>query len=429
VKALVIGSGGREHTIAWKLRQSPLVDSLYCAPGNPGTASIATNVPVGSDDIEALLDFARSEEIDLTMVGPEAPLADGIVDAFEEAGLMAAGPSRAAAQLEGSKVFAKDFMARHHIPTAEYEVYDDDDDAELDLRQRRFKFPVVLKADGLAAGKGVIICADLAEAIDALNSIMRERDFGSAGHRLVIEEFLRGEEASFMVFTDGIRILPMVPSQDHKAAYERDLGPNTGGMGAYSTDNILSQDLKEEVLDTIIEPTIRGMAAEGNPYRGILYAGLMLTSRGPKVLEFNVRFGDPETQAVLPRLKSDLFEILHGVAKGDLSGQTAEWAKEAVVCVVLASEGYPGHYDKGFEISGLDLASEIEDTIIFHAGTSASGDRVVTNGGRVLGVTAQAPSLEAAIMQAYEGVNKISFEGKYYRRDIAAKGLNREKKG
>jgi phosphoribosylamine--glycine ligase len=426
VKVLVVGSGGREHTLAWKLKQSPQVEEVYCAPGNAGTALLGQNVPLKDNDVPGLIDFARSSGIGLTMVGPEAPLVIGIVDEFREQGLRVVGPTKEAAQLEGSKVFTKRFLKRHNIPTAAFDVFDDATKAEAALRSGQFEFPTVVKADGLAAGKGVIISQDLDEALAAIAMIMRDRKFGESGNRVLIEEFLQGEEASFMVLTDGKNILPMVPSQDHKAIFDGDLGPNTGGMGAYSTDALLTPDLRQEILDKIIVPTVEGMAAQGTPFEGVLYAGLMLTDRGPQVLEYNVRFGDPETQAVLPRLKSDLLEAFLAVADGDVTGCELEWSTDAAVCVVIASAGYPGAYEKNKEITGISMAEDDSDTVVFHAGSKLDDDRVLTSGGRVLGVTSLASSLESAIMRTYEAVNKIHFEGMYYRRDIAAKGLRKK---
>jgi phosphoribosylamine--glycine ligase len=423
VKILVVGSGGREHAICWKLKQSPRLSDLYCAPGNAGTSRLGENVPIDSDDTGRLLEFAKSQQIDLTVVGPEAPLVSGIVDEFEAAGLPAMGPTHAAAQLEGSKAFAKDFMRRHGIPTADYQTYADAAVVRMDLRGGRYEFPLVIKADGLAAGKGVFICPELASAEAAVDAIMRDRQFGASGDRLVVEEFLQGEEVSFMVFSDGRNYVPMVPSQDHKAVFDGDQGPNTGGMGAYSIDAILSPQLRQRVLSEVIEPTIRGMAEEGTPFRGILYAGLMITASGPKVLEYNARFGDPETQVVLPRLDGDLASILAAIAQGDLTQTEIRWNNNAVVCVVVASGGYPGSYQKGKEICGLEMAGEARNTVVFHAGTAERNGKTVSNGGRVLGITAMAKSLDEAILQAYEGVNKVHFEGMYYRRDIAAKGL------
>ena len=424
MKALIVGSGGREHALAWKIRQSPRLADLYCAPGNAGTASIAQNVPISADNLDDLLEFALSRRIDLTVVGPEAPLVAGVVDRFQAAGLLAVGPTRLAAQLEGSKAFSKDFMKRWNIPTADYQTYQNPDVVEADLEKGRWRMPVVVKADGLAAGKGVFVCPDLEAALAAVSSIMREREFGAAGEQVVVEEFLRGEEASFMAFCDGERFFPMAPSQDHKAIYDGDKGPNTGGMGAYSIDQILTPEIRARAIDEVLAPTIRGMAAEGNPYRGILYAGLMLTDDGPKVLEFNVRFGDPETQVVLPRLDSDLLPVLEATARGDLRGVDIRWNDEAAVCIVVASAGYPGAYEKGKEITGLTMASD-RNTIVFHAGTAERSGKTVTSGGRVLGVTARARSLDEAIVRAYEGVNRVYFEGMYYRRDIAAKGLKK----
>lgn len=425
MKILVVGSGGREHALAWKLSLSPRVTRLYCVPGNAGTAQIAENVALAADDIENLCRFAATNQVDLTVVGPEAPLVAGIADRFRQAGLPIVGPSRQAARLEGSKAFSKDFLQRNGVPTAAYQIFEQPDSAEQALRSGRFEFPMVLKADGLAAGKGVFICRELQESLRAVNTIMREREFGKAGDRLIVEEYLQGEEASFMVFTDGTEVLSMAASQDHKAIYDGDQGPNTGGMGAYSIDAILSDTLRQQILDQIIYPTIRGMSREGNPYQGVLYAGLMLTREGPKVLEFNVRFGDPETQVVLPRLESDLAEVLLTLARGKLQGITLQWNRGAAVCVVLAARGYPGSYEKGKEITGLEMATEVEGTLVFHAGTARQDGKIVTSGGRVLGVTSQGRSLDEAIIQAYEGINKIHFEGMYYRRDIAARGLRR----
>ena len=425
MKVLIIGSGGREHAIAWKIKQSPQLTELYCAPGNPGISRLAETVSISPQDLQGLLDWAVSKNIDLTVVGPEAPLVEGIADLFRKAGQRVAGPGRLAARLEGSKAFAKDFMRRHSIPTGHYEIFDEADQAEKTLRDGAFKFPVVLKADGLAAGKGVFVCPEVADALEALATIMRARKFGAAGDKLLVEEFLEGEEASFMVFSDGGATLPMVPSQDHKAAYEGDRGPNTGGMGAYSTDDILGPDLQARIMNEIISPTVKGMAKEGNPYSGVLYAGLMITREGPKVLEYNVRLGDPEAQVVLPRMESDLLTILDALADTTLESQSVNWSSQASVCVVVASEGYPGAYPKGLEISGLELANEEKDTVVFHAGTGFKDDRIVTQGGRVLGVTSMAPTLESAIIRTYEGVNKIHFEKMYYRRDIASKGLKK----
>jgi phosphoribosylamine--glycine ligase len=425
VKVLVIGSGGREHTIAWKINQSEHVKQVFCAHGNAGTAQIGSNAPISGSDIKGLIDFVQQEKVDLTVVGPEAPLVAGVVDRFRAEGLKVVGPTALAAQLEGSKAFTKDFLKTNNIPTAEFEIFSSADEAEKQLRQGRFSFPTVVKADGLAAGKGVLICRDLDEALAAVDLVMRERKFGESGNRVVIEDFLQGEEASFMVFTDGEVFVPMVPSQDHKAIFEGDKGPNTGGMGAYSVDFLLSSELRQQIIDGVIVPTIEGMAELGHPIQGILYAGLMLTESGPKVLEFNVRFGDPETQAVLPRMDTPLVETFMAMAEGSLRGHQVAWKENAAVCVVVASEGYPGSYRKGCEISGISMAEEDPDTVVFHAGTELDDGRVLSSGGRVLGVTSLAPTLESSIIQVYEAVNKIHFDGMYYRRDIASKGLRK----
>lgn len=428
MKVLIVGSGGREHTLAWKIHQSPHLTQLYCAPGNPGTAQLGDNIPIAASDLEGLLEFSQQNQIDLTVVGPEAPLVNGIVDRYEAVGLKIAGPSQNAAQLEGSKVFAKDFMQRHKIPTAHYQTYSSTSAAERALCRGEYKFPLVIKADGLAAGKGVLICQNLTESLDAVSLIMEKREFGKAGDRVVIEEFLEGEELSFMVFTDGTRILPMVPSQDHKTIYEENMGPNTGGMGAYSVDCILDQKIRRQVMKEIIEATIQGMASDGYPFAGVLYAGLMLTSDGPKVLEFNVRFGDPETQVILTRLNSDLLEIFWSIAEGKLNFSEIRWLEDATVCIVLAASGYPGPYEKGMPIRGIEKAASKSHTEVFQAGTAIKDNILVSNGGRVLGVTSRAPNLQQAIKHAYKASEEITFNGKYYRQDIGAKGLEKIKK-
>ncbi len=421
---LIVGSGGREHAIAWKLKRSPQVEQLYCAPGNAGTARIAQNISLSPLDLVGLLDFSISRDVALTVPGPEGPLVAGIVDHFQAAARGIVGPTRKASLLEASKVFAKEFMVRHGIPTARHTIYSEPEHAEAALKSDTFDFPVVLKANGLAQGKGVFICHDYLEGWKAVDTIMRKRRFGDSGDRLIVEECLEGEETSFMVFSDGKRILSMAPSIDHKALYENNQGPNTGGMGAYSVDSILPAPLHQQILETIIFPTIQGMAQEGRPYQGVLYAGLMLTQEGPKVLEFNARLGDPETQVVLPRMRSDLLDILIPLADSDLEGVNIQWDSQAAVCVTITAEGYPGPYQKGKEISGLEMADEIENTVVFHAGTTQMRDKTVTSGGRVLGVTSRAASLEAAIIRAYEGVNKIHFDGMYYRPDIASRDLS-----
>ncbi len=419
MKVLLVGSGGREHALAWKLSQSPRLTDLLIAPGNGGTATLGRNVPVDAEDVDGLLALARSESVDLTVVGPEAPLVLGIVDRFGDAGLAIAGPGREAAALEGSTVFAKRFMQRHGIPTGTFEVFEEADEAERKLRSADCRYPVVVKADGLAAGKGVFVCPDRDEALAAVDRIMRQRSFGSAGDRLLLEEFLEGQEASFMVLTDGRTFLPLPASRDHKAVFDHDEGPNTGGMGAYSSDDILSRELERRIVQEVVQPTLRGMAEEGRPFAGVLYCGLMLTDAGPRVLEFNVRLGDPEAQVVLPRLDCDLLEVFEKLAGGDLKDLRVGTSPQCTACVVLASKGYPGAYQTGFEISGLELAAEVNGVVIFHSGTGLRDGRVLTRGGRVLAVTAQADSLLSAATSAYEAVNRIHFEGVHYRKDIA----------
>jgi len=425
MRILVIGSGGREHTIVWKLKQSPRVQALLCAPGNGGMAQQARCLPVNPEDANAVTELVRQEKIDMVVVGPEAPLASGLADKLKASGISVLGPIQAAAQLEASKVFAKDFMARHGIPTAPYETYRDPNVALDYLKSSEAHYPIVIKADGLAAGKGVIVARSVREASAAVQKIMVDRAFGSSGDRIIIEECLEGIEASYIVFTDGETILPAVASQDHKAAYDNDEGPNTGGMGAYSTDDILGLELEQDVLKRIIDPVIEGMKSEGIVFQGILYAGLMLTGSGPQVLEFNVRLGDPECQVILPRLQSDFSELCEALCQGHLKSYKAAWNSGATVCVVLASGGYPGSYPKGKEIKGLGMAEEDPRIAVFHAGTKQEDDKIVTNGGRVLGVTATEQDLSSAIMLAYDAVNKIHFDGMHYRRDIGAKGLKK----
>jgi len=421
VKVLVIGSGGREHALVWKIAQSPRVRRVLCAPGNAGIARQAQCVPIDVTDIPALADFAQRESVELTVVGPEAPLVAGVSDEFRRRGLRIFGPSKAAAALEGSKVFAKTLMARHGIPTAAFEVFDDYQRASDYLRAQ--EPPVVVKADGLAAGKGVTVARTLDEALAALRSIMVERIFGGAGDRVMIEECLSGQEVSVMVFADGEDLVPMAPSQDHKPVFDGDQGPNTGGMGCYSPVPAMDDELFSEALERIMRPTLRAMAAAGCPYSGVLYGGLIITEGGLRVLEFNCRFGDPESQPVLPRMKSDLAEILEAVADGRLDQVSCEWSDQAAVCVVMASGGYPGDYEKGKEIAGLEEADALEDVVVFHAATRREDSRWLTNGGRVLGVTGVGDSLPQAIERAYQGVAVIHFEGAHYRRDIARKAL------
>ena len=425
MKVLVVGSGGREHAIVWKLSQSRLVDKIYCTPGNAGISGMAECIDVDSSDFSALVDFVRYEWVDLTIVGPEDPLSRGIVDAFEKEGRRIIGPSKAAAQLESSKVFSKEFMKRHRIPTAGYKVFSSYIHAEDHVRMKGA--PIVIKADGLAAGKGVIVASTVDEATDALRFIMKDRAFGDAGNKVIVEDCLNGEEASFMVFTDGKTIVPMVSSQDHKRVFDGDKGPNTGGMGAYSPAPVITKELESLVMETIMRPTIDGLKSEGIKYKGILYAGLMIDGGKPSVLEFNCRLGDPETQPILARLDTDLMDISMAITNEKLSDMEIKWKKDASVCVVLASGGYPGKYEKGKVISGLDNAGKMNDVVVFHAGTAFNNNEIVTSGGRVLGVTALGEDINAAKGKAYEAISKIHFDGMHYRKDIADKALNRSK--
>jgi phosphoribosylamine--glycine ligase len=424
MRVLIVGSGGREHALAWKLQQSTRVRELLCAPGNGGIEGEARCIPISPLDQAALLDLIRREHIDMVIVGPEAPLAAGLADGLRAHGIAVLGPSQVAARLESSKVFAKEFMARHGIASAPFTVHSQPREALSRVDGGDTRYPLVIKADGLAAGKGVVVAWSREEAHEAIRLIMVERQFGAAGDRIVLEEFLEGTEASFIVFTDGDTILPAVAAQDHKAVFDGDKGPNTGGMGAYSTESILGPELQRSILDRIVRPVIDGMRAEGAPFQGILYTGLMLTSAGPRVLEFNVRMGDPEGQVILPRLTSDFAALCEALCLGRLKDHQAVWAKAAAVCVVLASKGYPGAYAKGKEISGLKMAEEDSHVVVFHSGTRRDGETLLTDGGRVLGVTAMNLDLASAVMSAYEAVNKICFEGMHYRRDIGAKGLN-----
>ena len=421
MKILVIGGGGREHALVWKLAASPQVDKIICAPGNGGVAGQADCHSVGAEDVAGLLDLARKEKADLTLVGPEIPLCLGIVDRFQEAGLNIFGPSQAAAELEGSKVFSKEFMARHRIPSAPFVVFDDPEKARLYLAVH--PGPKVVKADGLAAGKGVFVCDGSDEALAAVETIMVEKAFGQAGNRIIIEERLAGEEASFIVITDGQTILPLPSTQDHKAIYDLDKGPNTGGMGAYSPAPVIDQPATERIMETIIRPTVAGLAAEGRPFQGFLYAGLMMTADGPQVLEFNCRLGDPETQPILLRLKSDLAEMVLAAAQGRLEAVRPVWDERAGVCVVMAAGGYPGSYQKGKEIKGLAEVEKMDDAVVFHAGTRTEGGKYFTAGGRVLGVCALGSGIEAAIEKTYEAAGKIRWEDCYFRRDIGRKAL------
>ncbi len=428
MNVLVIGGGGREHALAWKVAQSEKVDHVFVAPGNAGTASEAKlqNVNIGVTDIPALVNFAKDKSIGLTIVGPEAPLVEGVVDAFTQAKLAIFGPTQAAAQLEGSKAFTKDFLARHDIPTATYETFTDIDAALAYVNDKGA--PIVIKADGLAAGKGVIVAMNLAEAESAIRDMLADNVFGDAGSRVVIEEFLDGEEASFIVMVDGKNILPFATSQDHKRAANGDKGPNTGGMGAYSPAPVVTPDIHQRIMQEVIEPTVAGMAAEGNPYSGFLYAGLMIMADGtPKVIEYNCRFGDPETQPIMMRLNSDLADLCLLACDGKLDQASIEFDDRAAVGVVLAAGGYPGSYDKGLPIHGLEQASGLQGKV-FHAGTALKDNQVVTSGGRVLCATALGNNVTEAQEHAYELVNAISWPDMYFRTDIAHRAIARESK-
>jgi phosphoribosylamine--glycine ligase len=424
MRVLVVGGGGREHALAWRLRRSPQVEALFCAPGNAGIADVAECVPIPADDLGALERFARERAVDLTVVGPELPLTRGLVDRFRDAGLRAFGPTAAAAQLEGSKVFTKELLARLAVPSARFGAFDDPDAAAAYVRE--LGAPLVVKADGLAAGKGVFVCATEAEAVDAIAQVMRARVFGDAGGRVVVEEFLEGEELSFMALTDGTTILPLASSQDHKRIGDGDTGPNTGGMGAYSPPPIATPALEAHVMRDVMRPVVDGLAREGIRYTGVLYAGLMVRDGRAKVLEFNVRFGDPEAQVLLARFASDLADVMVRTCEGRLAGTTLAWDPRAAVCVVLAAEGYPGTVRKGDAIDGLDALRAWKDGVVFHAGTTRRDGRVVADGGRVLGVTALGSTIRAAVDEAYRGVARISWPGMQYRRDIGHRALVRE---
>lgn len=416
---LVIGSGGREHALYWKLSESPQTEQIYAIPGNPGMGASAA---IALDDHAAILRFAKEHEIGLVVVGPEVPLMNGLVDKLEAAGIRTFGPRANAAEIEGSKSFAKDLMKKYGIPTARYEVFTAAEPARAYIRQEGA--PIVVKADGLAAGKGVIVAMTEQEALDAVDAIMEDHSFGDAGARVVIEEFMEGEEASLLAFTDGRTIRPMISAQDHKRAYDGDRGPNTGGMGTYAPAPVMTPEMTERAVEEILKPTIAAMAKEGRTYRGCLYLGLMVTADGPKVVEFNARFGDPETQVVLPLLDSDLVAIMCACADGTLADVPIRWKDGAAVCVVLASGGYPGHYDKGQEIHGLADA-EAMGALVFHAGTAMKDGKLVTNGGRVLGVVGRGADISSAVDAAYAAATKISFKDAYYRKDIAHRALER----
>ena len=426
MKVMVIGSGGREHALVWKLSQSPKIDKIYCVPGNAGIAELAECVDIDIQDFHALLNLMRYEWIELTIVGPEMPLVKGIVDVFEKEGLSIFGPNAKAAQLEGSKVFAKDFMKRNGIPTAQYKVFSSYNQAQEHVRLKGA--PLVIKADGLAAGKGVFVCHTNDEAIEALNGIMKDKMFGKAGDRVVIEECLVGQEASFMVITDGTTIIPLASSQDHKQVFDGDRGPNTGGMGAYSPAPIVTEYLKKEIMKAIVTPTIKGLKREGIIYKGVLYVGLMISDNKPYVLEYNCRFGDPEAQVILSRLKTDLLEIAKTCTEERLNELiTVSWIDGASVCVILAAEGYPGSYKKGEIIKGLEHLREKDNIVVFHSGTSIYDEAVVTSGGRVLGITGIGNDIKDAIDKTYNAINQISWNGMHYRKDIGFKALNQDK--
>lgn len=425
MKVLILGSGGREHALAWAVRRSERVTEVVCAPGNGGIAQIARCVPVDLKDVGAMVRLAEAEQPDLIIVGPELPLSLGIVDALQERGLRVFGPTRAAAMLESSKGFAKRFLQRHNIPTANYAVCTTV--AELEKAVEIFHPPIVVKADGLAAGKGVIICQSRRTAIEAAQGLFSGKLLGEAEQQVIIEEFLVGDEISFLCLSDGKHVAPLAPAQDHKCIGEGDTGPNTGGMGVYSTDAMLDAGMKEWILRHIAEPTVRGMAEEDTPFAGVLYVGLMMTARGPLVLEFNARFGDPETQAILLRMESDLVEALEASIDGRLAETELRWAPGASACVVASSAGYPGSYKTGFPITGLDAAAKVPGVQVFHSGSALVGSNLVTAGGRVLGVTAAASTLEEALARAYQAMAEIHFEGMYYRRDIGHRALKRKR--
>lgn len=414
MKVLVVGAGAREHALAWKLDASPRVEQVFVLPGNAGTAAFATNLPGKPADVDGVVATAREHQVDLVVVGPEDPLVSGLVDALQEAGIAAFGPGKSAAQLEGSKAFSKELMQRHGVPTAAFGVFTDADAADAYVREQGA--PIVVKADGLAAGKGVVVAKTEAEALEAVDRIMRQRAFGAAGDKVVIEACLKGQEVSYHVVCDGERYVRLAPAQDHKRVGEGDAGPNTGGMGAYSPPPVVTPEVEQRIVERVVEPTLKGMASEGNPFRGVLFIGLMIEDGEPSVLEYNVRFGDPETEVLMARWDGDVLPLILGSAKGDLGGVETQWAAPAALCVVMASEGYPASYPKGRVIEGL--AADQADAQVFHAGTSESEGKVVTSGGRVLCVTATGEDIDQAAERAYERVDSLSFEGAHFRRDI-----------
>ncbi|MDC0205691.1 phosphoribosylamine--glycine ligase [Nitrospinae bacterium] len=420
MRVLVIGSGGREHALVWKIKQSPKVEKIFCAPGNAGTSEFADNIPIAADDIEGLLQFAMKKEIGLTVVGPEQPLVMGIVDRFEVKGLRIFGPSASAAELEGSKSFSKDIMQKYGLPTAEYKIFISAESATKYIQAKNC--PLVVKANGLAAGKGVLLCRSSREALVAVDTIMRQRLFGEAGDQIVVEEFLEGQEISVLAFSDGQTVLLMDSAQDHKAVYDGDIGPNTGGMGAYSPAPVFTELMRQKVRDKIMLPMVRAMQQEGRTYKGILYAGLMLTKTGPQILEFNARFGDPETQPLMVRMETDIIPLFEACIDGTLGQCQVNWKNKSSVCVVMTAEGYPGTYQKGEIISGLQNANSTPEVVVFHAGTKEKDGKVLTNGGRVLGVTATGANTESAIQRAYDAVGKVNWRGVHYRKDIGSRG-------
>lgn len=419
MKVLVVGSGGREHAIVWSLKKNANIEKIYCAPGNAGIGLDAECVPIGAMEFDKLVDFAKKENIDFTIIGMDDPLVGGVVDAFEKEGLRVFGPRKNAAIIEGSKAFSKDLMKKYGIPTAKYESFTDYEEAKKYLDSQ--EMPIVIKADGLALGKGVLICMTREEAEEGLKEIMLDKKFGSAGNAVVIEEFLQGPEVSVLSFCDGKTVVSMVSAQDHKRALDGDKGLNTGGMGTFSPSVFYTEEMNEECMKTIFQPTVDAMAKEGRPFVGILYFGLMLTKDGMKVIEYNARFGDPETQVVLPRLKTDLLEIMEACVDGKLADMNIEWYDNAAVCVVLASGGYPVEYEKGFEIKGLDEIKKYNNIVVFHAGTAEKDGKLVTNGGRVLGITGIGDNINEAIKTAYEGVEIVDFDKKHFRTDIGRK--------
>ncbi len=421
MKVLVVGGGGREHALVWKIAKSPLVKEVIAAPGNAGIAGQARCEPISADDLNALVEFSVNEAVDLVVVGPEAPLVSGLADRLTKKGIRVFGPSAAAAKLEGSKAFAKDFMQRHNIPTASYMVHDALDAALYDVEHRRRA--CVVKADGLAAGKGVFLCRNSYEARDVLRGMMEERQFGAAGQKVIIEDWLEGEEVSVLAICDGERFVTLIPAQDHKAAYEGDTGPNTGGMGAYAPAPLITPEIEHHIVQGVIKPTLQGMAQDGTPFRGILYAGLMFCDDKPYVLEYNVRFGDPECQPMMAMMDEDIVPLLVAAADGKLEQPAVKWLPGAALCVVLACEGYPGPYEKGMRIEGLDAAEAKSDVVVFHAGTKLDSSRLVTSGGRVLGVTARGSTLVDAARLAYGAANEIHWKGMRMRRDIGHRAL------